>query len=241
MKAGADRNGRDAGHDAQDAGADDADNRHLPGTRLTLTTSTPEDTQQVAAVVASQIEPGDVIVLGGELGAGKTCFVQGAARHLGVTGRVTSPTFTLIRSYPQATPPIVHVDIYRLDRLHDVVDLGDEVFDPQSVTFIEWGDAAASLLPDDRLDVEMLLVDPQDVDAERQITLHGYGSWAARLSLLDGPLGNRRDGPATDRGNLGATGSAAAEIQAAGLDAADAEAAGSNGAGMDSPDTGTDT
>jgi len=218
---GADPAERGVGRDAYVEAAGDGKARQAAGAQLTLATSTPDDTRRLAAVVASEIEPGDAIVLGGELGAGKTCFVQGAARQLGVTGRVTSPTFTLIRSYPQATPPIVHVDIYRLNRLHDVIDLGDEVFDPGSVTFIEWGDAAATLLPDDRLDVEMLLVDPEDVDADRQIVLRGYGSWAARLSRLEGPLATWHDG--------------------AGSDTADVRAAATGTVEMNSPDTGTDT
>jgi len=218
---GADPAERGVGRDADVADASDGKAQQTAGVQLTLATSTPDDTRRLAAVVASEIEPGDAIVLGGELGAGKTCFVQGAARQLGVTGRVTSPTFTLIRSYPQATPPIVHVDIYRLNRLHDVVDLGDEVFDADSVTFIEWGDAAATLLPDDRLDVEMLLVDPEDVDADRQIVLRGYGSWAVRLSRLEGPLATWHDGAASDAG--------------------DARVAGTGTVEMNSPDTGTDT
>lgn len=155
---------------------------------LVLRTDGPQATQDAAEILAASIVAGDVVALGGELGAGKTCFVQGAARRLGVTGRVVSPTFMLIRSYPQATPPIVHVDIYRLDYLHDIMDLGDEVFDPGSVTFIEWGDAATGLLPDDRLDVEILLTDPADLAADRRIVVRGYGSWSARLEQLREPL-----------------------------------------------------
>jgi tRNA threonylcarbamoyladenosine biosynthesis protein TsaE len=150
---------------------------------LTVHTTGPDETREVAARVAALLRPGDAISLTGELGAGKTCFVQGAARALGVTGRVTSPTFMLLRHYPEATPPVVHCDVYRLDRLQDVLDLGDEVLASDVVTFIEWGDAVATLLPGDRLEVE-LSVDG-DADASlRQLRLVGHGAFAARIPDL---------------------------------------------------------
>src|SRR5690625_2660991 len=119
-----------------------------------LVTSSPDETRASAAAVARALQAGDVVTLSGELGAGKACFVQGAARELGVEERVTSPTFVLMRHY-QGRLPIVHCDVYRLDRLHHVDDLGDEVLAPDVVTFIEWGDAIAPVLPPDRLDVEI--------------------------------------------------------------------------------------
>ena len=113
--------------------------------RQAVVTTDPEQTRRVAAVVAAACRPGDVVALAGDLGAGKTCFVQGAAASLGVERRVTSPTFMLVRTYPEATPPLVHADVYRLGRLHDVLDLGDEVFAPDAVTFLEWADAVTPL------------------------------------------------------------------------------------------------
>jgi hypothetical protein len=77
-----------------------------------------------------------------------------------------------VRTYPRATPPIVHVDVYRLERLHDVLDLGDEVFADDVVTFVEWGDAIAPLLPDDRLDVEVLLA-AEDAGRRPVVVLRG--------------------------------------------------------------------
>jgi tRNA threonylcarbamoyladenosine biosynthesis protein TsaE len=106
--------------------------------------------------------------------------VQGAARALGVTRRVTSPTFMLLRSYPEATPPVVHCDVYRLDHLQDVLDLGDEVLASDVVTFIEWGDAVAAILPGDRLEVE-LCIDGEDDVGRRQLRLVGHGAFATRL------------------------------------------------------------
>lgn len=160
---------------------------------LTLRTRGPDDTQAIAAAVAELLAPGDAVALSGELGAGKTCFVQGAARALGVDGRVTSPTFTLVRSYPGRVP-VVHCDVYRLDRLRDVLDLGDDVLAPEVVTFVEWGDTITALLPDDRLDVELYLADPEAPDGDRLVQLRAFGRWEARLSELTAACAAWRDG-----------------------------------------------
>jgi len=160
---------------------------------LTLRTRGPDDTQAIAAAVAELLVPGDAVALSGELGAGKTCFVQGAARALGVEGRVTSPTFTLVRSYAGRLP-VVHCDVYRLDRLRDVLDLGDDVLAPEVVTFVEWGDTITALLPDDRLDVELYLADPDAPDGDRLLRVRVYGRWEARLSELTAACAAWRDG-----------------------------------------------
>ena len=119
---------------------------------LVLATTGPDDTRRVAATVAGALRPGDVVSLTGELGAGKTCFVQGAAAALGVTARVTSPTFLLRREY-EGQVPIVHLDVYRLETLQEAAELGLDDAEGR-VTFIEWGDAMQPLLPADHLEVE---------------------------------------------------------------------------------------
>jgi tRNA threonylcarbamoyladenosine biosynthesis protein TsaE len=170
---------------------------------LVLRTAGPDDTRAVAAAVSSVLELGDVIALSGELGAGKTCFVQGAARGLGIPDRVTSPTFVLLRSYLGGRLPVVHCDVYRLSHLRDLDDLGDDVLAPDVVTFVEWGDAVRALLPDDRLDVELLTVgeaaaDAPDADphADRLIRLHARGAWAERGRALTTACATWRDGAA---------------------------------------------
>lgn len=158
---------------------------------LHLRTRTPSQTREVAAAVAGALRPGDVVALTGELGAGKTVFVQGAAAALGVTDRVTSPTFVLRREYP-ARLPVVHLDVYRLDALSDVLDLGfEEVLDGIAVTFIEWADAMSPLLPPDHLEVELrteLDLGPDDPDGgqdARRIILRPRGDdWHRRLGGL---------------------------------------------------------
>lgn len=94
-----------------------------------------------------------MVVLAGDLGAGKTCFVQGAARALGVSARVTSPSFVIVRSY-DGDVRIVHADVYRLNAMQELYDLGyEDLFDPEAVTFVEWGDAVAGELPERRITV----------------------------------------------------------------------------------------
>jgi tRNA threonylcarbamoyladenosine biosynthesis protein TsaE len=149
--------------------------------QLTLRTTGADDTRDLAGAVAGSLVAGDTVVLTGELGAGKTCFVQGAAAALGVSRPVTSPTFTIVRSY-QGVLPIVHVDVYRLEEVQEFVELGeDTVLTPEQVTFIEWGDTLSILLPEDRLEVEILLGEKED---ERIVHLRGAGMWRARIADL---------------------------------------------------------
>src|SRR5688572_8840469 len=143
---------------------------------LELSTRTPEETRKVAAALAELLVPGDVVSLTGDLGAGKTCFVQGAARALGVEDAVASPTFVLVREY-RGDLPVYHVDVYRLDRLQEVIDLGfEDLLDPSGVVFIEWGDVIDALLPDSFLEVRLTT---GDEDTVRRLRFTGHGSWRA--------------------------------------------------------------
>ncbi len=100
------------------------------------------------------LRPGDVVFLSGELGTGKTALAQGVGRGLGVDGPVVSPTFTLVREY-DGRIRLCHVDIYRLERIQEIHELGIEEQLEESVTLIEWGEMAASALPTDRLEVRL--------------------------------------------------------------------------------------
>jgi tRNA threonylcarbamoyladenosine biosynthesis protein TsaE len=160
---------------------------------LLLATRGAHDTRRLAATVAGALRVGDVVSLTGELGAGKTCFVQGAAAALGVTERVTSPTFLLRREY-QGRVPVVHLDVYRLDTLQEAAELGlDDI--RRSVTFIEWGDAMQPLLPADHLEIEFRALvdtaaDGADPDADtgdepRSVLLRPRGAdWKRRIVAL---------------------------------------------------------
>ena len=125
-----------------------------------------EGTKAVAASLAGWLEPGDVVVLSGDLGAGKTTFTQGLALELGVTDPVTSPTFAILQQYDgtqhtqgsQRTLVINHLDVYRLGTLDEVEALGlDELLDGEAVTLVEWGEAIETLLGPSRLVVTLQL------------------------------------------------------------------------------------
>lgn len=147
-------------------------------------TARPDETRALGEAVASLLSAGDVVLLTGELGAGKTTFVQGATRGLGVADQVVSPTFTLVREYRGARP-VYHVDVYRLSRLQEAIDLGiEDILDPSGVVFVEWGDRVESLFPGESLTVELTMSDVTDV---RRIRIMGRGrSWAARWERLEG-------------------------------------------------------
>jgi tRNA threonylcarbamoyladenosine biosynthesis protein TsaE len=154
--------------------------------RTVLEARTAEDTRAIGAALAPLLEPGDALALTGELGAGKTTLVQGLARGLGFTGPVVSPTFTLVREY-RGRLTVYHVDVYRLERIQDVIDLGfEEMLDGDGVLVVEWGDAVEGLLPPEHLLVELTTPGP---DETRRIELAGIGaSWAARWERLEQAL-----------------------------------------------------
>ena len=159
---------------------------------LQLRTGTADDTRAVGAAIASLIRIHDVMVLTGELGAGKTTLVRGIASGLGATEHVASPTFTLVREYVTGRIPIAHVDVFRLDRVQDVVDLAlEELENGACVLIVEWGDAVGDLLPDDRLRVELTSEDPAGGSDARRIAITAEGpSWVERaveLAAVTGP------------------------------------------------------
>lgn len=152
---------------------------------IAVCSRSPEETRILGACLAPVLLPGDVVSLSGDLGAGKTVFVQGVCTALGYTGRVTSPTFTLVHEY-DARYPIVHLDIYRLDSYQEVLDLGfEELVDPNSIVLVEWGEAVSPLLPKRALDV--VLTRSADLDAveERQVLFRpGAPDWIGKLTTM---------------------------------------------------------
>ena len=116
-------------------------------TSSTLVSRSADDTRAAGEALAGTLGPGDVVALTGELGAGKTCFVQGVVHGLGATALATSPTFVLVNEY-RGRVAIHHVDAYRTESLTELVDLGlREVFDGDGVTLVEWADKLRPLLP----------------------------------------------------------------------------------------------
>jgi tRNA threonylcarbamoyladenosine biosynthesis protein TsaE len=145
-------------------------------------TKSVDDTKALASAVSELVGPGDLIVLAGDLGAGKTAFTQGLAQGLGVTEPVTSPAFVLVRSYAGRLA-LTHIDVYRLDHLQEVFDLGiSEIVDSGGVTVVEWGDVVTPALPADLLEVRL---DQGDADDDRRLVFDGVGpSWVPRMGAL---------------------------------------------------------
>lgn len=151
---------------------------------MILRTKSADDTREVAARIAGVARPRDVLLLSGDLGAGKTTFAQGFGRALGIEEAITSPTFTLIRQYEDGVRiPMLHADMYRLDQVQEVLDLGlAELVDEGRVALIEWGDAATPAVASDYLVVR---IDFGEADDERRIDLSWVGpAWAARQAVL---------------------------------------------------------
>lgn len=121
---------------------------------FTTQTQSASETFELGKTVGALLAAGDVISLNGDLGAGKTCFTTGVARGLGITGRITSPTFTLINEYYSGRLPLYHLDVYRLDAPEELDDLGfEEYFYDIGVTIIEWAQRVENYLPPERLDI----------------------------------------------------------------------------------------
>ncbi len=144
------------------------------------------ETEGFGARLAELLTAGDVVVLTGDLGTGKTVLAKGIGRGLGVTEPIVSPTFTIVREY-EGDIPLQHLDVYRLDHLQEAIDLGlDELLDGDAVTVVEWGEAVGALLPADRLEVLFTLPPPEEADDDtRVIELRPAGpSWEARRDAL---------------------------------------------------------
>ena len=117
-----------------------------------MLTTGPDDTEQAGAWLAANLRPGDVVLVSGELGAGKTTFVRGALRRLGVEGPVTSPTFVVGHAYDGANGPVSHLDLYRLAGMGDEdPGLLEPFFAPDAIVFVEWPEHAADAWPDERV------------------------------------------------------------------------------------------
>jgi tRNA threonylcarbamoyladenosine biosynthesis protein TsaE len=154
---------------------------------ISVVTKSVDDTRAVGAEVAALVSAGDLLVLAGDLGTGKTAFTQGLARGLGVTEPVTSPAFILVRTY-DGRVPLNHIDVYRLDHIQELVDLGiAELVDGGGVTVVEWGDVVLPALPSDFLEVRF---DYGEADDDRTVVFDAVGvSWAPRMAALRAAVG----------------------------------------------------
>jgi tRNA threonylcarbamoyladenosine biosynthesis protein TsaE len=182
------------------------------GWPVVVRTDSPAETKEVAARLARLCAPGDVVLLIGDLGAGKTAFAQGFAAALGVEGPVTSPTFTLVRQYRCAADgargvdgvdgveSLIHADVYRTGNIAEVVDLAlAELVEERAIALVEWGDMAAPALGDDALEVTLELPDVSPTGSldQRTISVSGRGRWFGRAGEVAGALAGTpvRSGP----------------------------------------------
>ena len=148
---------------------------------VTVTTEDSLATEALARVVSEHVVGGDVVLLAGDLGAGKTVFARGLAHGLGVDQPVASPTFTLAREY-RGRVRVVHADVYRLDHVRELDDLGFDD-DDDTVTIVEWGDVVSGAFGIDRLEVRLDFV--PGCDDARRVTISAVGpEWSARLLAL---------------------------------------------------------
>ena len=157
------------------------------------TTTSADATRALAGRLAPLCRAGDVILLVGDLGAGKTVFAQGFAAALGVAGPVTSPTFALVRHYRcNALSPVaslIHADVYRTRSWAEVVDLGlAELVEEDAVALVEWGDVAAPALGEHALEVTLRLPDAVASPGRRTVAVSGRGRWARRAGEVAAAL-----------------------------------------------------
>ncbi|WP_324642584.1 tRNA (adenosine(37)-N6)-threonylcarbamoyltransferase complex ATPase subunit type 1 TsaE [Pseudarthrobacter sp. LT1] len=178
----------------------------------TFTATTAEQTHAFGARLAEVLQAGDLLVLSGELGAGKTTFTQGLGEGLGVRPGIISPTFVLVRIHPNLPdgprpggPDLVHVDAYRLGSAAEIDDIDLENTMDSSVTVVEWGQERVEHLSDSRLEIDLhraiglgsaaagtsasLDFDAEDTDEPRTIVMRGYGPRWAAVPELAGPDG----------------------------------------------------
>jgi len=160
---------------------------------MRATSASPEATRRFGRQLGALLAPGDVLVLIGDLGAGKTLLVQSMATGLGITERVTSPTFALVHHYDDGRVPVVHIDAWRLDSADDLIDLGVEaILDDDRVTIVEWGDRVTAALPAERLELTLTHGDSSE---ERHVQFDAIGRrWDARRDALLAALGELGSG-----------------------------------------------
>ena len=141
---------------------------------MELLSHSPEDTEDIGARLAEQLEPGAVVAFTGDLGAGKTAFTRGLARGLGIPDRITSPTFTIVNEYEGGRLPLFHFDMYRLGSADELFDIGwEDYLRRGGVCAVEWSENIADALEEDAVRVD---IRRGGSDQERSITITGVSA-----------------------------------------------------------------
>jgi tRNA threonylcarbamoyladenosine biosynthesis protein TsaE len=156
---------------------------------LAVRTRSAAETTSLGRYIGDLLKPGEILLLVGELGSGKTTFVQGLATGLGVDRRPRSPTFTMVHQYNGGKYPLVHVDLYRCDSSSEVLTLGlEELIEPPAVAAVEWGEKATPVVGDDYLELDFVW-DDDDEDV-RTIKILPIGRWQSRVGELSDAVRN---------------------------------------------------
>ena len=123
-----------------------------------FTSRSEQDTMELAENIESEKFPGMIICLDGELGSGKTVFVKGFAKSLGIDENITSPTFNIVKEYQTGEMPLYHMDVYRLEDTNEDIGFQD-YFSKDAISIVEWSDLIVDSLPEERLDIKFKLID----------------------------------------------------------------------------------
>ena len=138
---------------------------------MEYTSNSPGQTEEIGAALAAGLKPGAVLAFTGDLGAGKTAFVRGLARGLGIAERVTSPTFTIVNEYEGGRLPLFHFDLYRLGSSDELFDIGwEDYLSRGGVCAVEWSENVADALEEDAIRVDLRR---GESDGQRIITIEG--------------------------------------------------------------------
>ena len=148
---------------------------------INFISESPEETQRLGEELGRLTQPGDLFLLVGNLGTGKTCLTQGIAWGLGIEGYATSPSFVVVNQY-RGKLPLYHIDLYRLDRIEEVIELGlDDYLYSEGVSVVEWAEKALAVLPKEHLLIEMNFLS----DTSRNVVLKPSGErYVEMLSQL---------------------------------------------------------
>ena len=151
---------------------------------MTFVTNSPEETRALGARLGKWLRPGDVVLLLGDMGAGKSELSRGIARGLGIDGPVPSPTFTIMQAYDMGAHPLYHFDWYRLESSQELYEMGmDEYLGGDGIALVEWPSMAPDAVPDMRL--EVTLAPAEDREYQRCITLLPVGGFRNLDELRD--------------------------------------------------------
>jgi tRNA threonylcarbamoyladenosine biosynthesis protein TsaE len=149
---------------------------------LAVRTRSADETTSRARRIGAVMRPGEILLLVGDLGTGKTTFVQGLASGLGFDRRARSPSYTMVHEYRGGRFPLIHVDLYRCDSVNEVFDLGlEELFEPPAVSAVEWGEKAFEIAGGDYLELDFTW---DGAEAIRNIRFLPSGRWRERMGDL---------------------------------------------------------